>query len=117
VDSAGNEIPNTPAYTATLGSQLSRAVSGATVYGRAELVFHGAFHYDDANAAWQEAYSLVHLRAGIRVRSLFTEAWVRNAFDTHYIPVAFAYGSFAPSGFVGESGAPRTFGVTTGVTF
>jgi iron complex outermembrane receptor protein len=117
VDISGNEIPNTPAYTATLGSQLSRAISGATVYGRAELAFRGAFHYDDANTAGQEAYSLVHLRAGVRVRSLFTEAWVRNAFDTRYIPVAFAYGSFAPSGFVGESGAPRTFGVTTGVIF
>jgi iron complex outermembrane receptor protein len=114
---SGNEIPNTPAYTATLGSQLSRAIARATVYGRMEVALHGAFHYDDANIASQEAYSLAHFRAGVRVRSVFTEAWVRNAFDTHYIPVAFAYGTFAPSGFVGESGAPRTFGVTTGVTF
>jgi iron complex outermembrane receptor protein len=117
VNVSGNEIPNTPGYTATLGSQLSRVLSGATVYGRVELALHGAFHYDDINSVMQEAYSLTHFRAGVRVRTLFTEAWVRNAFDTHYIPVAFAYSSFAPSGFVGESGAPRTFGVTTGVTF
>ncbi len=38
----GNELPNAPGYTATLGAQLSRAVSGsATLYGRAEAVFYG----------------------------------------------------------------------------
>ena len=42
---------------------------------------------------------------------------MRNAFDTHYIPVAFAYGQLAPSGFIGEMGRPRTFGVNAGVTF
>ena len=34
-----------------------------------------------------------------------------------YIPVAFAYGQLAPSGFIGEMGRPRTFGVTAGVGF
>jgi iron complex outermembrane receptor protein len=43
--------------------------------------------------------------------------WVRNAFDTHYIPTAFAYPGLAPSGFIGEMGAPRTFGARVGVTF
>jgi outer membrane receptor protein involved in Fe transport len=45
------------------------------------------------------------------------EAWVRNAFDTRYIPVAFAYPGLAPSGFLGENGRPRTFGVTARVGF
>jgi hypothetical protein len=45
------------------------------------------------------------------------EGWTKNAFDTRYIPIAFAYGSFAPSGFVGEMGAPRRVGVTMGLTF
>jgi outer membrane receptor protein involved in Fe transport len=43
--------------------------------------------------------------------------WVRNAFDTRYVPVAFAYPGLAPSGFVGEMGAPRTFGIRAGVNF
>ena len=42
---------------------------------------------------------------------------MKNAFDTRYIRVAFAYDAFAPSGFVGEMGRPRTFGVRAGVTF
>ena len=114
----GNELPNTPDYTATIGTQLSRMLSGSTtLYGRAEAVFLGAFQYDDANTAGQSAYSLANVRAGVRGAALFAEVWVKNAFDTRYIPLAFAYEAFAPSGFVGESGRPRTFGVTLGATF
>jgi iron complex outermembrane receptor protein len=118
VSVSGNDIPNTPDYTASLGAQFNRALTSAvTAYGRAEAVFYGAFQYDDLNRAGQDAYSLTNLRAGVRGRFAFGEAWVRNAFDTRYIPVAFAYGPFAPSGFVGEMGRPRTFGVSAGVTF
>jgi iron complex outermembrane receptor protein len=114
----GNYIPNTPEYTATLGGQVSHPLrSGISVYGRAEAVFYGAFEYDDLNLARQDAYSLANFRAGARGRYLFAEAWIRNAFDTHYIPIAFAYGQLAPSGFIGEMGRPRTFGVSAGVAF
>jgi iron complex outermembrane receptor protein len=114
----GNTIPNTPDYTVTLGTQVTHPVRpGISVYGRAEAVFYGAFEYDDLNLAGQDAYSLANFRAGARGRFLFAEGWVRNAFDTRYIPIAFAYGALAPSGFVGEMGRPRTFGVSAGVTF
>ena len=81
------------------------------------MVSYGRFQYDDANTAAQEAYTLANFRIGVRGAHVFCEGWVRNAFDTRYIPVAFAYPGLAPSGFVGESGAPRTFGVRAGVTF
>jgi iron complex outermembrane receptor protein len=114
----GNLIPNTPEYSATLGAQVTHALRpGISVYGRAEAVFYGAFEYDDLNTARQDAYSLANFRAGARGRYLFAEAWVRNAFDTKYIPVALPYGQLAPSGFVGEMGRPRTFGVSAGLTF
>jgi iron complex outermembrane recepter protein len=114
----GNIIPNTPEYTVTLGTQLSHPLRpGISLYGRAEAVFYGAFEYDDLNLARQDAYSLANFRAGARGRYLFAEAWVRNAFDTRYIPIAFAYGALAPSGFIGEMGRPRTFGISAGVTF
>ena len=49
---------------------------------------------------------------------LIVEAWMRNAFNAFYVPVAFEYEpAFAPSGFIGEAGRPRTFGVTVGVGF
>ncbi len=118
VNIAGNTVQNTPDYTATFGAQLSRQWRpDATIYGRAEVALYGAFQYDSLNLAQQDRYSLTNLRAGVRGRVVFAEAWVRNAFDTHYVPVAFAFGALAPSGFLGESGAPRTFGVTAGVSF
>jgi len=118
VSVAKNDVPNTPAYTASFGAQLSRTITPAiTLYGHGEAVFYGSFKYDDLNMAGQDAYGLANFRGGARGSRLFAEAWIRNAFDTHYVPVAFAYGQLAPSGFVGESGRPRTFGITAGVSF
>jgi iron complex outermembrane receptor protein len=114
----GNTVPNTPDYTASLGIQLSRNLAqGTSLYGRAEATFSGAFEYDDLNTERQGAYSLANFRAGLRGRFVFVEGWIRNAFDTKYIPVAFAYGQLAPSGFIGEMGRPRTFGISAGVGF
>jgi iron complex outermembrane receptor protein len=118
-DVSGKTIPNTPGYTASIGGELGQAVGKIDrVYARGEMVFYGAFKYDDFNMAGQDAYSLANLRFGARAKRVFVESWIRNAFDTKYVPVAFQYDPrLAPSGFVGESGRPRTFGVTAGVTF
>jgi len=118
VSVADKKLPYTPDYTAVVGAQLSRAVTSAvTIYGRAEAVMYGAFEYDEANTARQDAYQLANFRAGARGRWLFGEAWIRNAFDTMYVPIAIPYPGFAPSGFIGENGRPRTFGVSAGVRF
>jgi iron complex outermembrane receptor protein len=118
VDVSGKSLPSTPDYTAMAGLQASRGIrSDVTVYSRAEISFNGGFHYDDANRRAQEAFSLTNLRAGVRARFVEVEGWIKNVFDTRYIPIAFAYGSFAPSGFAGEMGAPRRFGVNLGVNF
>lgn len=118
VDVSNNDIPFTPDYTAMAGIQYSRSIrSGLDAFGRAEVVRHGAFQYDDANSAGQEAYTLVNLRGGLEIRGIGIEGWIRNAFDTRYVPAAFAYPGFAPSGFVGEPGRPRTFGVNLSVGF
>jgi hypothetical protein len=47
---------------------------------------------------------------------VFGEVFLRNAFQTRYVPIAIPY-QFAQSGFIGEMGRPRTFGVSVGVTF
>ena len=65
----------------------------------------------------QDAYTLTNFRAGVRGKLIFAEFWMKNAFDTSYIPLAISYPGFAPSGFVGEPGRPRTFGVSLGVGF
>ena len=118
VDVSDNDLPYTPDYTATFGGQLTRAITSAiSGYGRAEIVLNGGFNYDEGNTQSQESYSLVTIHAGARHKRLFGELWVRNAFDTRYVPVAIPYPGFAPSGFIGENGRPRTFGLSIGVTF
>jgi iron complex outermembrane receptor protein len=113
-----NDLPYTPDYTATFGGQMTRAITSAiNGLARAEVVLTGAFSYDEANSEGQDAYSLVNLRAGARLKRYFADVWLRNAFDTQYVPIAIAYPGFAPSGFIGENGRPRTFGITIGATF
>jgi hypothetical protein len=48
---------------------------------------------------------------------VFAEGWVRNAFATAYVLTAFPYPELAPSGFIGENGPARTFGIRAGITF
>ena len=118
VDVSGNDLPNAPRYTVSVGAQLSQEVgTGSLCYGRADVVLSGAYHYDEANLEGQAAYSLVNIRAGVKARGFVAEAWIKNALDTRYIPIAFAYAGLAPSGFLGESGRPRTFGVSVGFAF
>ena len=118
VDVSDNKIQFTPDYTAAFGAQYSREINPDwRVYGRLDLALSGAFEYDDANTQGQDAYALTNFRTGIRGKLIFAEFWMKNAFDTRYIPLAISYPGFAPSGFVGEPGRPRTFGVSLGVGF
>jgi iron complex outermembrane receptor protein len=117
-DVSDNDLPYTPDYTATFGGQWSHAIRSAIGgFARAEVVLTGAFSYDEGNTEGQDAYSIVNLRAGARAKRLFAEVWLRNAFDTRYVPIAIPYPGFAPSGFIGENGRPRTLGITIGTTF
>jgi iron complex outermembrane recepter protein len=118
VDVGGNKLANAPDSTANVGIQYARPLRGAiSVTMRAEVVRYGSYEYDDANTLGQDAYALTNLRAGVRGKRLFVEGWVRNLFDTEYVPLAFPYPGLAPSGFVGESGSPRTFGLRVGASF
>jgi iron complex outermembrane recepter protein len=117
VDVSGNSLANAPDHTVDFGVQYSQPVRAASLTLRGEVVRYGEYQYDDANTLGQEAYSIANFRAGLRGKRLFGEGWVRNAFDTRYVPIAFPYPGLAPSGFIGESGAPRTFGLRAGVTF
>jgi iron complex outermembrane recepter protein len=113
----GNAVPFTPDHTISAGAQYSHLVGTATVHGRIDVARSGAFQYDEANSLGQGAYTLVHLRGGYAARRWVAELFVRNAFDTAYIPFALPYPTFAPSGFLGELGAPRTVGASIGIRF
>jgi iron complex outermembrane receptor protein len=117
LDVSGNEIPNTPAYTVGFGAQYTKTVRQHELWGRIDVGVTGAYQYDEANTAGQDAYTLTTIRGGMRMGFFTIEGWVRNAFDVRYAPLAFPFPGFTLSGFLAEPGAPRTWGVTAGVRF
>jgi len=116
-DVSGNKIANTPAFTTLFGAQYSRDVHGHRAFARIDFATTGAFEYDEANTQRQDAYTVTNIRAGVRIKFLIIEGFVRNAFDTRYVPLAFLFPGFTPSGFLAEPGRPRTWGFTAGVGF
>jgi len=115
----GNVLPFAPTYKANTGTQISwTPVRQATLYLRAQVSLFGDFQYDASNAMGQEAYNLTSFRGGMRAKHWFAEGWVDNLFNTHYVPIAIPYGQLgAPSGYIGESGAPVTYGIRAGINF
>ncbi len=115
----GNVLPYTPTFTANMGTQVSwAACSHASLYLRVQVSRYGEFRYDATNAVSQPDYQLSGFRGGARGKSWFAEAWVDNAWDARYVPIAIPYAQLgAPSGYIGESGAPRTYGARAGFNF
>jgi iron complex outermembrane receptor protein len=116
---AGNDLPYAPTYTANMGTQVSRALGRyARLSLRVQVSMFGDFQYDASNAMGQPNYSLTTIRGSVRSSHWFAEGWADNAFNAHYVPIAIPYAQLgAPSGYVGESGAPVTYGVRAGITF
>ncbi len=115
INVSDNRLTSTPDYTTTIGARYSRALNGrTTLFAGGEVAMIGAYQYDDANTAGQDAYALTNINAGVQIGAVLVDGWIRNAFDTRYVPLAFAYPGI---GFLGEMGRPRTFGVRLGVRF
>jgi iron complex outermembrane receptor protein len=117
---AGNDLPFAPRTMWNLGAHYSlRLFDEVRAFARAEATGIGQYFYDASNAAG-ERYTIADFRLGVGQRSRTVswrvEGWVRNAFDEEYVPLAFPF-PFAPSGYVGESGAPRTYGVSLSMEF
>jgi iron complex outermembrane receptor protein len=107
----GNQLPLTPELTGSLGTQYVWSISeNLRLFARAQVTVCGSYKYDASNAKGQGNYNLTDFHIGIRNKIWSVDGWIRNAFNTKYIPVAFAY-QLAPSGYLGENGAPMTFGL------
>lgn len=114
-DVSGNRIPFGDRLTLLAGAQYYWHLSDDVSLGlRAEYQRAGDYFYEAQNLEAQSAYDLVNLRAGLSSAHWRIEAGVRNAFNQDYIPLAIPYTGIAPSGYVGESGAPRTIAVLIG---
>ncbi len=113
----GKSLPFAPNVTWHAGTEYSQALCGHTTgFVRLEAVGTGRYYYDAVNGASQSDYTLVNTRVGLTSGLWRIESWVNNLFDKDTIPLAFA-SPLALSGYVGESGAPRTIGVSLSRNF
>jgi len=116
-DVSGNELPFAPHFTWHAGTEYAQTLTARyTGFIRVEGVGTGHYYYDASNAESQDNYVLVNTRLGVETRLWRVETWINNIFDQDYIPIAFPY-QLAPSGYVGENGAPRTVGVSLSRAF
>jgi iron complex outermembrane receptor protein len=108
----GNELPFAPHFTWRAGAEIAEPLHGATIgFVRTEARGTSRYAYDAVNGAFEDAFTVVDARVGVRHLDWRIEGWVNNLFDQDTVPVAFA-SPLAPSGYVGENGAPRTLGVS-----
>jgi iron complex outermembrane receptor protein len=116
-DVSDNDLAFVPETTWNIGAQLNHETpSGYNLFARAEYVGVGDFYYDAGNRE-KDRFALANFRFGVDAGRMRVEAWVRNAFEDEYVPIAIQPNPADPTFFVGESGAPRTFGVTFSMTF
>ena len=119
VDVSDNDIPNTPEYTASLGAQFNHAVDRRRLALRARrdrvLRRLPLRRPQSRGSGGVLAGQLPGRRPRpVRLRRSLGPQRVRHPTTSRSrSPTA----QLAPSGFVGEMGAPRTFGVSGGVTF
>lgn len=117
IDLEGKDLPFAPQATWNAGAMASHALNHAcSGFVRLDATGASRYFYDAANGASQGTCTLVNARLGVSTGAWRVEGWVRNLFDKETIPLAFAY-PLAPSGYVGESGAPRTLGISMTRTF
>ena len=115
IEVSGKRIPFGDRLTLLTGVQYYWRLSDEISLGlRGEYQRAGDYFYEAQNLEAQSAYDLVNLRVGLSGAHWRVDAGVRNAFNQDYIPLAIPYTGIAPSGYVGESGAPRTIAVLMG---
>ncbi len=116
-DVSGNDLTFAPETTLAVGAQYSWEMRrGLRPFLRADWMDVGEFFYDPQNLE-SESYQLVDLRVGLEGEEWSLSVWAKNALDEEYVPVAFQASPADPSVFVGESGAPRMFGMTARFAF
>ncbi len=115
-DVAGNSLANAPEQTWSVGMSYDREFSEGGLFARANYVGVQDLFYDPGNLQGED-YELVNLSGGYRLGDWRLAIFVRNVLDENYVPVAFQANPADPNYFIGENGAPRTWGLSMGVSF
>lgn len=88
------------------------------MFARGQFTVCGRFAYDASNAAGQATYIVPDFRFGLEAHRWSAGFGISNFINTKYVPIALPFSpSFAPSGYVGESGAPASLTVRAGLSF
>ena len=117
MDVSGNSLAFVPETTFNAGAQIRGTLDGGIDwFARGEYVNIGTYQLDAGNTE-SESFSLANFRLGVECRNVRIEGWIRNAFDEEYVLVAFQPSPFDPSTFIGENGAPQTFGITASIRY
>src|SRR5262249_52001896 len=113
------DLPFAPDLTWNVGAEYTLPLcKSASFFIRGEEVGTGRYFYDGTNGASQGAYAMTNFRLGFRGHHWALEGWMENAFEAKTVPLAFPYNpGFAPSGYIGENGIPRLYGLTLRLDF
>lgn len=115
VDVGGNDLPFAPSFNWHAGSEYTAELAAhRSAFARIEVTGVSRYQYDPSNLESQGSYSLVNLRLGMATGAWRVEGWAKNLFDRDYVPLAIPYGQDALGNplYVGESGDPRTIGLS-----
>ncbi|MDE0916219.1 MAG: TonB-dependent receptor, partial [Planctomycetota bacterium] len=115
-DAAGNSLANAPEQTWNVGMSYNKKAEGGLYFARAAYVGVQDLFYDPGNLEG-ENYELVNLTWGFRSAGWRVGLFMRNALNENYVPVAFQANPADPNYFIGENGAPRTCGLSMGISF
>ena len=116
-DVSGRSLPFAPSYTFGAGSQFTKKLPNEVqAFARIDWFHVGEFFYDAGNLG-AERYNLTNLRLGWTRRNVRVEGFVSNLLNEEYISIAFQANPGDPTQFVGQNGAPRTYGISFAVTF
>ncbi len=116
-NAAGNSLPFAPDWTFGAGAQYAtRLTESCAAFARIDYFHVGRFYYDAGNLGG-DRYDLTNLRIGVDHDRWRIDLFLQNAFDEDYIPIAFQANPGDPTQFVGQNGAPRTFGLSLRLTF
>jgi iron complex outermembrane receptor protein len=120
MDVGGNDLPFAPRFNWHAGSEYTEELAAhRRTFARIEVVGTGRYYYDPSNLESQGSYELVNAKLGLVAGAWRVEGWVKNLLDRDYVPLAIPYGQDAQGNpfYIGESGAPRTVGISLARTF
>lgn len=114
-DVSGNDTPNAPELTASLGASYSLPIGqSGSVRMTALYSYNDGYVFESDNLAQQGSFELVSASLEIRpMENYGIELWGRNLTDSEYAVQKLTSGT----GVISNLGAPRTYGVKMKVNF